>query len=186
MKRILFALFLTSICFFQTQKARAELLIEPLVGWSFAEGLDIEDSGDFKSGDGPSIGGRIGYQKLGFQLGLDYLHSSIDMSSNQFDEDVKSNQWAGFVGFKFPILFRVYAGYIFSADGDSELNGRTLELKDGTGGKFGLGFTILPFLDINLEYRKGAYDKFELGSVSSSKDVDFEALMLGVSLPFTI
>ncbi len=186
MKRIILATVLTLLTAVTPRLARAEMLIEPLVGYTFGQGLNFEGGDDFSSGDGLSYGGRIGYQKMGFQVGLDYLRNNIDMTSSKFDENLTSDQWAIFAGFKLPVLFRLYAGYIFSAEADAEINNRNLELEDGTGAKFGLGCTILPFLDINLEYRKGSYDKSRLGGVSSNKNVDFEAMMIGISLPFTI
>lgn len=167
------------------QNAQAEFLIEPLVGWSVSQSLDFSSDKNYASGNGLSYGGRLGFQKLGFQVGLDYLKSDIEMGSDDFTKKVDSTEWAGFVGYKFPFLFRLYAGYIFDAKAESELRRNNLKLEDGTGGKIGLDFTILPFLDLILEYRRGTYDTVKL-SGSRSADADFEALMLAVSFPITI
>ncbi len=167
--------------------AKAELLLEPVLGYSLATKLDFEDGKSYSGGRGPSYGGRIGYQKLGFQVGLDYLHSNIDMDHDDFKKDVSMNEWAGFVGFEFPILLRVYGGYIFSATGETEGVGNSqIDFKSGSGFKAGLGFTLLPFLDINFEYRRGTFDEWKAGSVKFDKSVDYNAFMIGLSLPFTI
>lgn len=120
------------------------------------------------------------------QGGLDYLYSSIDMSSGDFNKDLETRELGAFLGYKFPILFRIYGGYIFLADGISRINSTGFELNNGKGLKVGLGFTLLPFIDINLEYRRMTYDEAELGPLKISTDTDYEALMLGLSLPLNL
>jgi hypothetical protein len=172
-------------------RAEASLLLEPVVGYNAPVHVDVDNLKNFTSGRGGSIGGRVGYQALGFQLGLDYLKSAIDMNSSSFKSDLKMEEWAGFVGFEFPVLLRVYAGYIFSAQGTSSFNDSTLGRQDlkltgGTGSKLGVGFTALPFLDINFEYRRGSFDDYKLGSTKVNNKVNYSAFMVGVSLPFNI
>lgn len=184
MKRFFGALLLS---FTMTLSAQAALLLEPLVGYSLASKVDIEDGESYSGGMGPSFGGRLGYQKLGFQIGLDYLHSEIDQDDKDIKENVSLDEWAAFVGFEFPILFRVYGGYIFSATGETEFaGGNKVDLKSGTGFKAGVGFTLLPFLDINVEYRKGTFDEFKAGAFKSENNIDYNAYMISLSLPFTI
>lgn len=166
--------------------AKASLLLEPVLGFNAGSRLEFEDGKSYSGGGGLGIGGRVGYQNLGFQLGLDYLKSSIDMRDNDIDKNVDMNEWAGFVGFEFPVLLRVYAGYIFSADGQTKSNGNKVELSEGAGTKLGVGFTVLPFLDINVEYRRGTFDETKIGGVKTGKETDYQSYMLAVSLPFTI
>lgn len=194
MKRFLLLFAFLSI----TIPAHAALLIEPVVGYSMGlkgkvheatEGAATLSENDFSGGTGPSYGGRLGYQKLGFQVGLDYLKSSIDPSDKKFKGSLDVNEWAAFVGFEFPILFRVYGGYIFSSDATGEYDdgGKTdIDLKSGTGFKAGVGFTLLPFLDINFEYRKGTFTELKAAGIKFDTDVDYNVYMIGLSLPFTI
>jgi hypothetical protein len=88
------------------------------------------------------------------------------------------------------VLFRVYGGYIFSATGDGKYksNGTTekLTLSDGSGFKAGLGFTLLPFLDINFEFRHGTFSKWKAGSLKVDGDVDYNIYMIALSLPIQI
>jgi hypothetical protein len=198
MKRFVGVLFVT-FAFFTTQ-ARADLLIEPVLGYSTGlkgevkaatvPGVGTINKNTFSGGGGGSFGGRLGYQKLGFQVGLDYLHSSIDPADKDFKGNLSIDEWAGFVGFEFPVLFRVYAGYIFSANGTGKYNTGSsvdkLTLSDGSGVKAGLGFTLLPFLDINFEYRHGTFSKWKAGSISVDGDVDYNVYMIGLSLPIQI
>lgn len=174
-----------------SSQSHAGLLIEPVVGYSFASAnVDIEfpsdpasNTSDKKSGSGGSYGGRLGYQNFGFQLGLDYLASSMSVDGDKF----KTSEFGGFVGFEFPILLRVYAGYVFSGNGTLETNTEDLKFKNGSGPKVGIGFTLLPFLDINLEYRSIKYEELKLTSAPASNiNADYNAIMLGFSLPFVL
>jgi hypothetical protein len=197
MKRFLGILLVTSIF---TINANASLLIEPVVGYSAglkgkvheatATGGGTVSENNFSGGGGVSYGGRLGYQKLGFQVGLDYLHSAINPDDKAFKSNLDVNEWAAFVGFEFPILFRVYGAYIFSADGmgkyDTGTSFEKLTMKDGSGFKAGLGLTLLPFLDINFEYRKTTFGEWKAGSTKVEGDIDANIYMIGLSLPFTI
>jgi hypothetical protein len=164
--------------------SRASVLVEPVVGWTWGQHLKLDKGENYNTGTGVSYGGRLGWQSsFGLQLGLDYLKSSIDMGSNDFKKNVDEQQYAAFVGFKFPVLFRAYAGYIFDSKATTNLNNANFKLDNGTGWKLGVDCTILPFLDLLLEYRQGSYDGKTAGV---NTNTDFRALMLGVSLPFTL
>ncbi len=185
-------LFILVLAFLVIKPAQAGLLLEPVLGYSMAKfETDSPGSSEDKA-TGPSVGGRIGYQNLGFQLGLDYLRSNLNVDDNNFKEDLVTNEFAGFIGFEFPILVRVYAAYIFAATAEADVDlglgagKQSYELSDGNGMKLGVGFTVLPFLDINVEYRKGTYSEIKVGSLKSDDETDFSAVMVGVSLPFVI
>lgn len=178
-------LFILILAFLIISPAKAGILIEPVVGFNAASKIDIKDGESYSGGLGLGYGGRVGYQNLGFQLGLDFLKSSIDMDDKDFKKNVDATEWAAFVGFEFPILVKVYAAYIFSAEGDSKNALGKIKLEDGTGVKLGVGFTLLPFLDINLDYRRGTYDKTKVGGLNLGES-DFSAYMLSLSLPINL
>ena len=186
MKKITQLALLFALAFGAISQAKAELLIEPVLGYSLNGKLELGDA-SYSGARGASYGGRLGYQKLGFQIGGDYLHSSLNMNDDDFKEDMSLSEWGGFVGFEFPILFRVYAGYIFSATGTSEVETGDFELSSGSGMKVGLGFTGLPFIDINFEYRSGKFEKSKTDGVSGDDDEDikYSAFMVALSLPLT-
>lgn len=165
--------------------SHAGILIEPLVGYS--SGKFTTESSNNSSGElsvkGMSYGGRLGYQNVGFQVGLDYLKSNMSADEG----DLKTSELGLFVGFEFPVLFRVYAGYIVSGKGTLSGDDPTeedVDLKGGTGPKLGVGLTLLPFLDFNVEYRNIKYDSQEASGIN--QDHDYNAIMVGFSLPFVL
>lgn len=177
-------LFILLLAFFLVKPAEAGLLIEPAVGFSFSK-FEPKNAKEYKA-NGVNLGGRLGYQNMGFQLGLDYLRGSEYIDSSHFSGNYNHSEWAAFAGFEFPVLFRVYAGYIFSAEGDAKhkTDGK-VKFSDGSGMKLGVGYTGLPFIDINFEYRSGKYDKTKVGGLSADS-TDFSGFMIGLSLPFVI
>ena len=186
MKQLTQLALLLALAFGFSTHSQASLLIEPVVGYNIGAKYDAEGGENYTGGTGAAFGGRLGYQNLGLQLGVDYLNSSLDMDDNDFDKNVSLSEWAGFVGFEFPVLLRVYAGYIFSATGTTKMSNANVDLIDGSGTKFGVGFTGLPFIDINVEYRTGAFGDYEISGTKVGKEVKYQSIMLGLSLPFTI
>lgn len=183
MKKLIQSLSILAFFMAIVPKADASILIEPVVGYNVISSWENKDMTLDAKGSGLAYGGRFGWQNLGFQLGLDYLNSTIDLDDNDLKDPVSMSEWALFAGFEFPVLLRAYAGYIFSANGETkDANNDKVEFSKGTGMKLGVGFTMLPFLDINLEYRKGTFTELN----DSDTDTDYSAYMLGVSLPFNI
>lgn len=174
-------------------QSQAALLIEPVVGFNVGTKFDLKfddfpaQNENYSGGKGGAFGGRLGYQNFGFQLGVDYLKSSIDMNTSDFKNNISLSEWAGFVGYEFPLFLRVYAGYIFSTNGSTKnSNSQSVDLSKGTGSKLGLGFTGLPFIDINFEYRTGTINQMSYGGTDYDTEINYSSLMLGLSVPFTI
>lgn len=155
--------------------SQAGLLIEPVLGYNFSSKTSTENK-NYNGGDGVGYGGRLGYTTGGFQLGFDYLKSELTMGSNDFERDITEEDLGLFLGYKLPALFKFYGAYIFSSTGDTKINNLGENLENGTGFKLGVGCTIIPFLDVNLDYRK----------VGFNKDIAIDSMFLSVSLPFNL
>ena len=170
-----------------SQKANASILIEPVVGYTLSSNLVTDQIADSDtSGSGLSYGGRVGWQNLGLQVGLDYLSSSIDLDDNDIKDPLSMSEFAAFVGYEFPLFLRAYVGYIFSATGETKADdGTKLEFSEGSGMKAGVGFSLLALLDVNLEYRKGTFGELAFNGTDTGYDTDYSAYMLSFSLPFT-
>jgi hypothetical protein len=166
--------------------SQAAILIEPVVGYSASGKLEFEDD-SYSGGRGLSYGGRLGYQNLGFQLGVDYLNSSLDMDHTDFRSDVALSEWAAFVGFRFPLFIRLYAGYIFSAHAEATMtDDLKMKATKGTGSKFGIGFTGIPFIDINLEMRRGSFADYSIDGQDQNEKINYSAYMIGISIPINL
>ena len=172
MKTILKSLTIATL-FLAATAAQAGILIEPYVGSGTSittgesGGTEIPTSGDTVSGS--SMGARLGYGMLGFHAGIDY-----DMIT--FDGEKQTNTGV-FVSYKLPIMLRVYAAQVLSATNNDG------EKVDGlTATKIGIGFTSLPFVNLNLEY------SIQKISVSDPIEMSLNTRVIGfsASLPFDI
>jgi hypothetical protein len=170
--------------FISLPSAKAGLLIEPVVGFSKGNFESQDDNEEYPT-SGLSFGGRLGYQNLGFQLGVDYLSSTLGVDKKGWG-DLEVSEWAAFVGYKFPVMLRVYAGYILRSVGNTDYENVDIKLEDGSGTKLGIGFTGLPFVNINFEIRRGTWDQYKLNNITVKEETTFDTFMIGVSLPFNI
>lgn len=155
--------------------AQAALLVDPYIGINLNGSTKFGTAENDYKNSPVSMGARLGFAKLGFSVGLDYqMTSSIEVENyiNKFD----ATELAIFGGFDFPILLRAYAGYIFSADFESSAT----KYDEGSGYKVGVGFTGLPFISINVEYKVVSYDKLNGATTTTA---DNNSVLLGVSLP---
>jgi len=188
--------------FLVLSNVNAGVLVEPYLGYSLA------GSGDSKFGattydhsySSPTIGARLGYGMLGFMGGIDYSMQSFDLKSEfgstEYKDGVSKNQLGLFVGYDFPILLRVWGTYFLSSSvdgGDPTAANRFIddreEFSGGGGYALGVGFSGLPFVSINLEYRTLEYDKYELNGVTASnynEKLNLNEVLLSVSLPLDL
>lgn len=190
------------LSFFALSNSQAGIHIEPYIGYSLA-GSGDSTYGTTKydhSYSSPTIGGRLGYGMLGFMAGLDYSMQSFDLKSEvgstEYKDGVSKSQLGIFVGYNLPLLIRVWGTYFLSSklEGDDAVKANQLidnrdEYSDGGGYALGVGFTGLPFVSINLEYRTLEYDKYELSGASVAnynEKLDLSEILLSVSLPLDI
>jgi hypothetical protein len=181
--------------------AHADIYIEPFVGYAMID-YDGEDGG------GSAYGGRIGWSALGFAVGAQYTGfastvEASDETGTKKDFDFVGSNIGVFASFEFPILIRVWATYHLSAEGKVKdfsvdpdgAGGAAAVVGDvsykGAGTEIGIGFTGLPFLDINLSVTNLTYDDNEHPVQSSApalevEETDSTIYMLSVSLPLSL
>ena len=97
-----------------------------------------------------------------------------------------SSAYGVFVGYEFPIALRAWVTYelnvtseVTSATGKGN---KTL----GSGQTFGVGLTMLPFININVEYRMISFDKSETAAgveTTLAKAIDSSEVFLSLSIP---
>jgi hypothetical protein len=178
-KSLLFAI-ITVLTF--NQAAQAGLLLEPYLGFVSGEAKQATTS----KYTGTSYGARVGYTMLlGFAAGIDYNAMNFTDDSSP-KNDLTSGDLGVFIAYKFPVLLRTYATYVPSASIDSKSNGTTSTLKAGNSLKLGVGFTGLPFINVNLEYISGSYSDIESAGTTVSLNPKFttSAFALSISAPF--
>lgn len=134
--------------------ANAGIYIEPKIDYS---ALSLESSLPAGGLKGSMVGARLGYSLPLVTLAVDYSTGSpeAELNNNKVSSD---NTRTGLTAiFAPPVLpFNVLAGYYNSS---LDISGTKYE---GDGTKFGIMFTMLPFININLEYFTTSYDKNSL------------------------
>lgn len=194
----------TSLFFSLSTTLLAGVLLEPYLGAA------IGFSGESTYSDattkpefsflGVNIGGRVGYSFLGFMGGLDYSMAKhnlkTDYNNISYKDGISRSQLGIFVGYELPILLRVWGTYFVKAelDGDDtakdsgQFISKDTSFDDGSGIALGAGFTGLPFVSINFEYRRFEYDtEFEKGVKDATHTgTTLSELLLSVSLPLDL
>lgn len=182
-KNSLLTLGIVAITALTSFSAKASLLIEPHLGFNIHGNADYGT--ETTKYNGAQYGARLGFQQLGLMAGLDFTHSAFTYKTTspgvaEVSQDQKRDQIGIFAGYNFPILLRAWVGYYFSDKTTASDN----TFSKGSGTELGLGFTGLPFLSINLQYRMSTYDESQAGAINP--EFDTKEIVLGISAPFTL
>lgn len=170
---------------FYYTNAKADVLIEPYIGYHL-DGKLGEDEAKFS---GTGIGGRIGYQNLGFMLGLNLQRGNLEIDEKGYDE-FELTTYGAFIGYNLPILLRFWGEYIVGGSGTAKTSVGDIDLEKMGGYRLGVGFTGLPFVSINLEMSQVVSGEQKLpagmGGSTSKEDADINSYLLSISLPITL
>jgi hypothetical protein len=192
MKKILLLVFLLTI-----GTANAGILLEPYLGYVVSGKVESGNENN-RSYTVPTLGARVGYQMLGFMAGFEYNMLSPSWEDDQppltaADLDMKHTNMGLFVGFNFPVMLRVWGTMFFKSEAEIDsLAGSIGDTYSGSGKGLGVGFTGLPFLSINLEYKMFTYDEHEdvstgvVTKYTSNGELEVKEIVLSVSLPFEL
>ena len=184
--------FLALVLFFCiVPPVKADILIEPMFGYNVGKfktdfKVPVSPASNNSANDsvtGGTYGGRLGFQTFGLQFGLDYLAGNLKVDG----DDTKMSEIGGFIGYKFPVFLRIYAGYIFNGSAEGEAGTTQIKLEKGVGPKIGFGFALLPYVDLNFEWRNIKYEQYKGSTLGVDYTVDgeYSAYMVGLSIPFT-
>lgn len=136
--------------------AKADLMLEPYIGYEQGQVIEIASSGDLSAKTSGLQGGlRVGYAlPLLFWAALDYSMTP----SGQTKADVvgssvnfKRSDLYLTAGIDLPILLRVWAGYGLMNSMTQQQSGGDVTFKGGTNLKLGVGFKIIPLLTLYVE-----------------------------------
>lgn len=190
------------VLIFLGKVALAGVLIEPYVGYSMLGKMTKTESSVERSYNysGLNFGGRLGAQYLGLMGGLIYDHGSYTatfkkplnlMPSDGDESKWSANSYGLFVGYNLPILLRFWGSYFFKSDWeatDTQGGYNKNDTLNGSAYELGVGYTALPFLSLNLQYRVTDFDKIEraTGTKTNLNDTNAKSLLLSVSLPINL
>lgn len=201
MRTHLLALFLLTFSF----SANSAFLLEPFVGYSLMDADQATAVPRAGEASGLGYGARIGMQFMGLMGGFQYDSAmGTDLETVQgattFKDEISRTHMGVFVGYNLPVMLRVWGTYFFSSkvegeeatsvDAGSDFIDAT-ETLNGSGYGLGVGFTGLPFLSLNLEYRKFEYDEKDDSDATPVTSaitpvIETSEIMFSVSFPLTI
>jgi len=165
MKKILILLYLFTL------PAQARLVLDGHIGYGISNNFETTGVKDV-SYDGAVLGARIGVSLFSFILvggDLSYSDNKFEYTDTTTDIGYKIPaprlDYGIFFGFELPIMLRFWGSYYLKSD---------LQIKDQFGTELegkaygvGVGWTLLPFVSINGEYRMYEYNQ----STGSNSDL---------------
>lgn len=195
MKKLILALSVLGL----TSTASAGFLVEPYLGYEMETLKGTQKGGGDLSGKGSAInlGARVGY-KFGMGLWLAADPQMTMKSTFKIDDSTgdykfaRTTTWLD-VGYDFPMMARLWAGYALSNEFTitSEGGGTSSDtkFKGGSSMKVGLGFRLMPTVNLSFEYLMNKYKDVESGGATAPMTdfydkFDDNAIVVGVSFPF--
>ena len=165
-----------------TPRAHASLLLEPYLGY-YTGSVTCCSPSLSRNQNGVAYGARVGYENLGFMIGLDAMTGNWSVASGggQDSGSTTPTDLGIFVGYNFPVMVRIYGEYGFSAQNKYTIDGYSTTDK-GTNIKLGVGFTVYPMVSINLEYISDTYTKYSDSTSSGNNSPNITDAMYGLSI----
>ena len=199
-KNKLISLLTLSFCLIST--ANAGFMVEPYAGFALAGTIEqasiIPTVGTYS---GVQFGGRVGFSMLGLMGGATYnMATATDYEFTRATvtatDSAKRSDLGLFVGYELPIMFRVWGSYYLDTKLEAVSNVGTsfidtTETWNGTGYGLGVGFTGLPFVSLNVEYKSFTYkdqndtDAIPVNSVFTPEFTGKE-IFVSISLPLSL
>jgi len=178
-----------------SMSANALFHIEPYLGYKKVSGENSNSTVTSYDFGGVNYGARLGLSSFGFFGGVDYSMGSGDWeteTSNVKSTVDSSQKMLGlFAGYELPILLRGWVSYYMDIKHEIESGSNNGREYSGKGLGFGVGYTGLPFVSLNLEYKTYSYDEYESAAgtkvtIDGSNKIDLSEIMVSVSLPLDL
>lgn len=198
MKKLNFLLFLIIGYFWVVSPAQAFIYIEPVVGYNI-KGMVKQDPNIEYEYDGLLYGGKIGAHFSGVFLGGLYEKSpfqlvqtkpSYYLPADETKQNRENTYIGAFVGVNLPVMFRFWASYFISAKSEVAKDPNKGDVVSGSGYSLGVGFTGMPFVSFNAEYRLFSLGKFFDKSAASNTTLTYplkvNEILISVSLPLKL
>lgn len=180
MKRLILALSLMI-----GAQAQADVLFEPYLGYhSLTSTLKTSLGSDDDKVTGVTLGARLGYETMGFSVGLDYM-TAMWKDDGDPASDITPADLGIFAAYEFPILLRVYGVYVPTSKAKSKDNTGSVDLEGKGGIKIGVGYTGFPVIAINVEMLQTTFDKMDGTAIPFSGKLESKGFGLVISAPLT-
>jgi hypothetical protein len=146
--------------------------------------VDFGGSTGEADSDGMSFGARVGYKFTGFWASVDIeTGSSKELTpSTGLATDASLSNTGLAVGVSLMPMVNFYAKYLMTAKLEYG-TASTVELK-GSGTAFGIGWSVIPMVSLNLEYRSINYDEIDGNALAT--EIGHKGLTVGISVPFSL
>ncbi len=193
------------------QSEASSFYVAPYLGYRLG-GYDLStSSGNFESVgigdydfsvDGIEIGARVGLSQMGFALGAAFNYGSLGEDLDRspvplggVNGKYKTSMLGLFLAYEFPVFIRTFATYYPMVKWDIDRQNLLFSSVDKLSGNafsLGVGFTGLPLISIDLEYRVSRFSKLKVGSNSvslpnsSRSKIDASEFILAVSVPLVL
>lgn len=177
------AMFTVFAVLVSNQSAQAGILLEPYLGYVSGKA----EQGTSSNYTGMEYGARVGYSMLGFAGGLEYAAATLTDDGTP-KSDLTIGDIGVFAAYKFPVLFRVFAAYFPSSEVKVSNSTGSGTYKSGNAMKLGVGFSFLPFVNLNLEYMSSTYSDLQASGVTVplNPSLTNKSYGLSVSIPFDL
>lgn len=204
-KLLLMAIFLMA-----STAANALLWVEPYVGYQLSTDKYTRTNSGILNGEyetaasGAVYGAKVGISSMGFAGGLHYEMGSLGLgdltsasgATTSLTGDYDTTNIGAFVTFTMLPLVNLTASYYFSAEREITANSNASlvgQKSNGNGFGLGAGFTLLPFISINAEFRMLTFDEETSAAgvvttypTNTYTATDEQSILLSVSVPFDI
>ena len=184
MKKFLILTITMISLFVFAEETRAGTLLEPWVGMHLNSNMDSSALSEKKDVSNSAVGGRLGFQNLGFMVGLAAKKGTFKIDDVTTNDELEYIQYGIFAGYDFPILLRVWVESILGGSGAT--NDSKGEYTSVSGSNIGIGYKAFPFVSINFEVGNATYKKYEFDDgTTNDLSSKFSTYLLSVSIPIT-
>lgn len=188
MKKLIIMLSLIAI----PMSSQAGILLEPYIGMN----ATVSEYNTTFGKAGEAVAGTI----MGFRAGLTFTmffaafdyHTGSNMDYDTKDSSGNTVSLSGdlartglSLGANLPVLpFRFWLGY-YTGNVNTSNAATRAEFKDGSGTKLGVGFTGIPFIDINVEMFTGSFDDLNITGLATPTSNSADETGVNVSIGST-
>ncbi|MCY4524308.1 MAG: hypothetical protein OXB84_06180 [Halobacteriovoraceae bacterium] len=169
----------------------AGLWIEPMFGVSVGGNGNVGGSEVDRSGH--RYGGRVGIKHLipNMVLGLDYRMGKVkhEVDAGSTLKELNAKHMGTFLSYTGVPLLHFWGTWFFDYKdeiADGLLKGSYFK---GSGWNLGMGYSLLPFLNLNVEYSKSKHDEWEFANgsvVPLLEEIEATEFIVGISIPISL